>query len=60
MDLLEYFKSLPGLSAERSRVADHLLARVDESFALPDAVDLLADARWLVDSLEYDTGEEGL
>jgi hypothetical protein len=60
MDLLQYFRSLPGLTAEHVRVLDHLLARVDESFALPQEVDLLADARWLIETLEQDTGEAGL
>lgn len=60
MDLLEYFKSLPELPPDQRRVVDHLLERVDESFALPQAIDLLADARWLVDILEHDAGEAGL
>jgi hypothetical protein len=60
MDLLEYLRSLPGIPAERRRVLDNLLVRVDESFALSHEIDLLADARWLVDSLEQEMGEVGL
>ena len=60
MDLLEYLKSLPNLPEERRRVVSHLLERVDQDFALPQEIDLLAEARWLVDTLEQDTGEAGL
>lgn len=60
MDLLEYLRSLPDLSSERRRVVDHLLERVDESFALPQEIDLLADARWLVDNLEHERGVAGI
>jgi hypothetical protein len=33
-------------------IASHLMARVDEEFQLPPDIDLLADARWLVNKLE--------
>jgi hypothetical protein len=60
MELLTYLRTLPDLSEDRKRVLDHLLERVDERFALPQDIDLLADTRWLVDTLEQDRGEAGL
>jgi len=52
VDSLEYLRSTPGFSPQIQTVADHLLARVDENYQLPVNVDLLAEARWLVQALE--------
>jgi hypothetical protein len=53
-DLLAGLRSLPGMSEEVRAAAEHLMARVDEGFALPAEIDLLADARWLAGELERD------
>lgn len=53
-DLLAGLQALPQLSAEARAAAEHLLARVDEGFALPAEIDLLAEARWLAGELEQD------
>lgn len=60
MDLLEALRELPDLAPEQLRVVDHLLEKVDESFALPKEIDLLAETRWLVNTLEHNEGEAGL
>ncbi len=55
-DLLVYLQNFPDSSADVSpeirQSAGHLLERVDESFALPAEVDLLAEASWLAKELE--------
>lgn len=38
------------------KAAEHLLTRVDETFALPEDVDLLEQARWLAGALERALG----
>lgn len=40
------------MSAEIRRAAGNLLAQVNEDFALPMEVDLLAEAGWLAQALE--------
>ena len=55
-DLLRYLSDMPGMSAEIRRVTANLLARVDEGFVLPVEADLLAEARWLADTLEKQLG----
>jgi hypothetical protein len=35
-------------------VTEHLLMRVDEDFKLPVEADLIAEATWLIDYLEYE------
>lgn len=55
VDLLEHLQTRPDVSPELHQAAGHLLARVDESFNLPDAVDLLTEARRLADALEAQT-----
>lgn len=52
VDALEYLRSASGFLPQIQTVADHLLARVDENHQLPVDVDLLAEARWLVQALE--------
>ncbi len=51
-DLLAYLQELTDESPEIRRAAGRLLERVDESFALPTDVDLLAEAGWLAKELE--------
>ncbi len=60
-DLLRYFQLMLSsestlsqespLSGQMRQVVEHLLAQVDESFALPGQVDLLSEARWLAQAL---------
>lgn len=52
IDLLVYLRDLPGTTPDVRRLAENLLAQVDESFSLPDEIDLLADARTLARLLE--------
>ncbi len=47
-DLLEQ----QGLSPQMREAAEHLRARVDENFALPAEMDLLADARRIIEGLD--------
>jgi hypothetical protein len=51
-DLLAFLQGLPDVSPLIRQAAGRLLARVDESFSLPDDVDLLADANRLAKELE--------
>ena len=51
-DLLAALQDLPGASDAVRRAAGNLLTRVDETYALPIDVDLLAEARWLAAELE--------
>lgn len=51
-DLLVEFQRMPEIPADWREAAEALLARVDESFSLPEQVDLLAQARWLAQQLE--------
>ncbi len=51
-DLLAYLQGLEDVSPEIQHAAGRLLERVDESFALPAGVDLLAEAGWLARELE--------
>lgn len=59
MDLLRAYRALPGLPNEQAQVVDHFLMQVDTNFSLPAEVDLLADARWLVEEIFQTTGDEG-
>ncbi|HEX9017772.1 MAG TPA: hypothetical protein VF806_01210 [Anaerolineaceae bacterium] len=52
VDLLTFLQNEPGTIQAVREAAGRLLARVDEGFALPVDVDLLADARWLAAELE--------
>lgn len=54
-DLLAHLLEQPGISAEVRQVIEHLLARVDENYALPEGMDLLAETEWLVRELESQT-----
>jgi hypothetical protein len=58
-DLLAFVQGMPGVSPEIRQVAGRLLTRVDESFTLPVEVDLLADARWLAQELEFSLDRAG-
>jgi len=53
-EILQAFHDRPDLSPRVREVIEHLLARVNEDFALPIPVDLLAETRWLVDTLDKD------
>ncbi len=49
--LLETLGGLPGLSPQARTIADHLLLRVNTDFALPESIDLIAEALDLVREL---------
>ena len=51
-DLLRYLEAETGIPLEIRKAAEHLLARVNENFSLPEEIDLLAEARWMIDRLE--------
>ena len=55
-DLLARLPDLPGVSAACRAAADHLLTRVDESFNLPQPVDLIAQARLIAAELNPSQG----
>src|SRR5512140_805128 len=57
-DLIQYLRDLPGTSPEIQKVTEHLSARVNEQFNLPEPVDLIAETRWLVRRLEILSGNE--
>jgi hypothetical protein len=48
---LLYLSALPGLSPAAYEITSHLLMRVDESFSLPDHIDLIADVQRLAEEL---------
>src|SRR5262245_8272285 len=50
-DLLNLIKEDPHLPPDLKLIADHLTLRVTEEFKLPVAVDLVAEARILCDTL---------
>lgn len=52
VELLSVMLELPGIPGQARQSADYLLMRVDEAFSLPPEVDLLSEARRLVDLLE--------
>ena len=52
VDVLEQLRARPDISPEIRQAAEHLLVRVNEGFDLPVQVDLLAEARWLINRLE--------
>lgn len=56
IDLLAYLRDQPETAAwitpQVRRLAENLLAQVDESFSLPESINLLADARTLARILE--------
>ena len=51
-DLLSFIRNSTTFSTEIQRVADHLMTRVNEEFKLPPDIDLLSEARWLVEALQ--------
>ena len=51
-DLLVGFRDEPELSETARRAVDFLLLKVDEEFNLPERIDLLVEARRLIDELE--------
>ena len=56
-DLLAELQTLPGVPAEARQAAGLLLERVDENYALPPEIDLLAEARRLAEALENQGAE---
>jgi hypothetical protein len=51
---LRYLSTLPGLTATTYEIIEHLLMRVDESFSLPEPIDLISDAQRLAQELSLD------
>ena len=49
--LLLLLRNLPNISPDIQRAADLFLIRVNEEFQLPSNIDLLSEARWLVEKL---------
>ena len=49
--LLLLLRNLPNISPDIQRAADLFLIRVNEEFQLPPNIDLLSEARWLVEKL---------
>jgi len=49
--LLLLLRNLPNISPDIQRAADLFLIRVNEEFQLPPNIDLLFEARWLVEKL---------
>lgn len=48
---LRYLLTLPGLSPATYEITSHLLMHVDESFSLPDHIDLISDVQHLAQEL---------
>ncbi len=53
-DLLQMMAGRADTPPEIRQVIEHLLARVNEEFQLPTPVDLIAETRWLVQTLNKD------
>jgi hypothetical protein len=49
--LIQEFRDLSNLPEDLSRIADHLLIKVNEDFDLPGEIDLIAEVRLLVERL---------
>lgn len=52
IELLSELLVHPGIAPQARQSAEYLLMRVDESFSLPAEIDLLTEARHLVDWLD--------
>jgi len=52
MDVLEFFRTRSEISPRMRATAEHLLTRVNQNYSLDIPVDLIAETRWLVDTLE--------
>ncbi len=53
-DILQFFRDEWETSDEVRQVIDHLLMRVNEDFHLPSQIDLVAETRWLIQTLNKD------
>ncbi len=51
---LHYLLTLPGLSPATYEITSHLLMHVDESYSLPDHIDLIADVQRLAQELSVE------
>jgi hypothetical protein len=54
IELIGFFRDQPDVSNEMRQVLDHLLLRVNTESELPASIDLIAETRWLVSSLNKD------
>ncbi len=50
-DILQFLRDQPDTTKEIQLVIDHLLMRVNEDHQLPIQVDLIAETRWLIQTL---------
>jgi hypothetical protein len=53
-DVLQILHDRPETNLEIQQVIDHLLMRVNENHQLPIQVDLIAETRWLIQTLNKD------
>ncbi len=53
-DILQILRDRPETGVEIQEVIDHLLMRVNEDHQLPIPVDLIAETRWLIQTLNKD------
>jgi hypothetical protein len=51
---LRLLSTFPGLTYNTYEIISHLLMRVDESFSLPESIDLISDAQRLAHELSLD------
>jgi hypothetical protein len=54
-DLIQLFRDHPATPAALRRCAENLLAKVDEQFNLPEDVDLIMEARTIIQSIAKDS-----
>ena len=50
-DVLQVLRDQSKTTGEIRQVIDHLLMRVDKDFNIPAQVDLIAETRWLIQTL---------
>jgi len=51
IDRLSIFISLPDVEKQYQDIANHFLLKVNPDYDLPEAVDLISDAKWLATNL---------
>jgi hypothetical protein len=53
-DILQVLRDQPDSTNEIRQVIDHLLMRVNQDYQIPAEVDLIAETRWLIQTLNKD------
>jgi len=56
-DHLRFLQTQPNLSSSIQDAIEHLLLRVNEDFQLPPGIDLIHDARFLIETLLFSEDE---